>query len=433
MDEEAGVEVMQDERGHVVAQLGRGLQAARARRARAGRPPASWPKNVTRPSGRTPRVCGLAASCSSAAKRIAWPRVSSSESGSASRSARRVEAGGDRIALEQRDRRRAPPACGRGRRGGGSGSARSRAARAARAARRRQPVLSISSRPRSDGIGAETTRLNSAKTRSLATRSSPGALRCGRRAGGRVDLEVELDRDPDRPQAAQRVVFERLRARPSARGVARRSSRPPCGSSSSPPASGSAIALIVKSRCGEVGVDVVVAQRDQVDVPRVVGRDHPPRPERAAELERRRRARPARACARAASGRPATARSTSSVSRPSSLSRTAPPTSQASSPVERLPRDLERLAHCDVAPRHARRDPARDLVVDRAERARPVLGEDALVAARADQHRLGAALDRLSPRSTVMLSIETVPTPGTRRPPTSTSNLPVSPRRKPSP
>src|SRR3954462_3914349 len=44
---------------------------------------------------------------------------------------------------------------------------------------------------------------------------------------------------------------------------------------------------------------------------------------------------------------------------------------------------------------HAGADPAGDLVVDRAECARPVLGEDALAAAGADQHGLGPALDGL--------------------------------------
>ena len=38
---------------------------------------------------------------------------------------------------------------------------------------------------------------------------------------------------------------------------------------------------------GEVGLDVVVAQRDQVDVPGVLGPDDAPGAERAAELERR--------------------------------------------------------------------------------------------------------------------------------------------------
>ena len=95
------------------------------------------PMNVTRPSGVTSRVCGLAMSCSSAPKRSACQRVSSLASGSAHELvdglgvlAERQPAGRARA----RSSRPAPRACGRRRRGGGSGSARPRAARAARAA-----------------------------------------------------------------------------------------------------------------------------------------------------------------------------------------------------------------------------------------------------------------------------------------------------------
>ena len=49
-------------------------------------PTESWPMNDTRPSSSTRRVRGLPMSCSSAPKRIAWPRVSSSASGSSSSS-----------------------------------------------------------------------------------------------------------------------------------------------------------------------------------------------------------------------------------------------------------------------------------------------------------------------------------------------------------
>ena len=70
-------------------------------------PAASWPMNVTRPSGRTARVWALAASCSSAAKRIASPRVSSSAHGSAQQRADRAgvpaQPGRLRVALQQRD------------------------------------------------------------------------------------------------------------------------------------------------------------------------------------------------------------------------------------------------------------------------------------------------------------------------------------------
>ena len=141
-------------------------------------------------------------------------------------------------------------------------------------------------------------------------------------------------------------------------------------------------------------MDVVVAQRHEVDVPGVVRPDDPPGAERAAELERRaaRRARDPRAWR---FGSPGIARSTSSVSRPSSRSRTAPPTSQTP-PRRPAPRCATRerfTAHTRAG--RAGTEAARDLVVDRAERARPVLGQDPLAAAGAEQHGLGAALDRL--------------------------------------
>ena len=86
-------------------------------------------------------VDGLAMSCSSAPKRSAPPRVSSSASGSARNAATGPASSGPSVALGvglEVDRRPgAPRACGRGRRGGGSGSARRRAGRRARAARRR--------------------------------------------------------------------------------------------------------------------------------------------------------------------------------------------------------------------------------------------------------------------------------------------------------
>ena len=71
----------------------RGRRASRTRAAGAARsrassaPSRSWPGNPMRPSGRSMRVHGLAASCSSAAMRIASPRVSSSASGSRSSAA----------------------------------------------------------------------------------------------------------------------------------------------------------------------------------------------------------------------------------------------------------------------------------------------------------------------------------------------------------
>ena len=127
----------------------------------------------------------------------------------------------------------------------------------------------------------------------------------------------------------------------------------------------------------------------------------------------------------ALAGRPRSARSTSSVSRPSSRSRTAPPTSHAVLAGQRLARGL-------AAPRRSpsrstrgtrARDPAGHLVVDRAERARPSprRGSARRPARRSARPPRRAPTGSSAPRSTVMLSIDTVPTSGTRRPPTSTS------------
>ena len=70
--------------------LRRSLVRRRRQRSRTMRSPSSsWPMNVTRPSGRTPRVAGLPTSWRSAPSRIAWPRVSSSASGSAQHGAQR--------------------------------------------------------------------------------------------------------------------------------------------------------------------------------------------------------------------------------------------------------------------------------------------------------------------------------------------------------
>ena len=345
VDEEAGVEVVERSARRRSRAAWPRTAGGRARRGPAAAPAASWPRNVTRPPGSTPRVCGLAASCSSAAQRIASPRVSSSESGSAS-SATSSSRPARRVALEQRDlvehlervvvdvevvevalldalAARSAPA-GRRR------SARARPSAPGRAGRRRR----------------RSTRLSSAKTRSGATRSIPGALarRCARRSRGRAS----------RSSSTAIRIARRLRSGSSSSAcardhpdepAARRSRWPPCGSTQL--AAGQRLGHRVDREValGEVGVDVVVAQRDEVDVPRVLGRDHPPGAERAAELERRARGPPARACARAACGSPGIARSMSSVSRPSSRSRTAPPTSHAGSPASAAARGLERLAH----------------------------------------------------------------------------------------
>ena len=72
--------------------------------------------------------------------------------------------------------------------------------------------------------------------------------------------------------------------------------------------------------------------------------------------------------------------------RPSSSSRRVPPTTQAGTSARAA---HQRVAHRDVQPVHPRGEPAGDLVVDRAEPARHLLGEDPLLSLRADQdHRI---------------------------------------------
>ena len=108
------------------------------------------------------------------------------------------------------------------------------------------PWASISSRPRRASF-AVTTRLSSPNTRSGATRSMP--FTCSA-------LAAAVAGSSSSPSSTTRRTARSVRSGSSAKAVsetirttrASRSARPPCGSSSSPPASGSAIALIVKSR-----------------------------------------------------------------------------------------------------------------------------------------------------------------------------------------
>ena len=133
VDEEPEPQVVARQRGDVLAQpLARPAAAAAPRRASAA-PAASWPMNVTRPSGGHARA-SAAWRCRAAARRSAAPGRASARWRAARRAARRPAAAcspstAPGIALRARSSRPAPRACGRGRRGGGSGSARRRAAR----------------------------------------------------------------------------------------------------------------------------------------------------------------------------------------------------------------------------------------------------------------------------------------------------------------
>ena len=126
---------------------------------------------------------------------------------------------------------------------------------------------------------------------------------------------------------------------------------------------------------------------DEVDLPGVAAAPTTRQaPNALGERERARRRPRARARARPRSRRRRRPRGRGRRSRrPSSRSRTAPPTSQAALAGERRARDVQRRGHAGSPSRwYARgtraRDPAGDLVVDRAEPRGELLGEDPLAA-----------------------------------------------------
>ena len=162
---------------------------------------------------------------------------------------------------------------------------------------------------------------------------------------------------------------------------ASRSARPPCGSSSSPPASGSAIALIVKSRAARSAARSPSRSAHEVDVP---GAGRGPTTRQAPNAPESSNAVPRAARAIARGRRLGVAgharRRGRSSSRPSSAVAHGAADEPRRLAGQRLARGLERVASWRVDPRHARRDPAGHLVVDRAEPPRDLLGEDPLAA-----------------------------------------------------
>ena len=142
---------------------------------------------------------------------------------------------------------------------------------------RGQPVR-VHQRPaRAGRRRRRSTRLSSANTRSAATRSIPGALADAAAPGRRVDLEVELDRDPDRPQAAQRVLLRAPAALTIRTSRRSRSAAPAVRVDQLAAAERLGHRVDREVALGEVGVDVVVAQRHEVDVPRVLAARPPAR------------------------------------------------------------------------------------------------------------------------------------------------------------
>ncbi len=163
----------------------------------------------------------------------------------------------------------APPACGRGRRGGGSGSGRRRGWPPAPAARRPSARAGPAAPARA---AAPARRASRAARRTGARRpprpparpgSGPGAASPPRSpASGRPRSALRAS-----AAAGPRVKAASLTAR---RRRASASARPPVGSIGSPPRSGTATALTVKSRAPRSSLDRVGAQRGHVDVPLAV-------------------------------------------------------------------------------------------------------------------------------------------------------------------
>ena len=210
-------------------------------------------------------------------------------------------------------------------------------------------------------------------------------------------------------------VKERLEE--ARRAADSRSPRPPVGSSGVPPSSGTAIELTVKSRS---------RRSRSIESPRNAATSSFQLPSRAITRQVSNSSESSNgwpsdssAIRRAAAATsPSKARSTSVTSLPSAASRTAPPTIQARSETSRRPERATSTAGASpktssirvryvgvpigrvidprsrpVGPRHPRRDRAGDLVVDRRQRHRQLLGGDLVAALRPDQDHGITGLD----------------------------------------
>ena len=136
----------------------------------------------------------------------------------------------------------------------------------------------MSARPSSDAIGRDDA-LELGEDALGGDVGDPGRARGRRRDGVRLGLDRQLAGEARDAQRAQGVVVEaRRRDHPQAAG--REVVAPPWGSTTSPPASGSAIALMVKSRMARSSASDVALQRRDVDLPAALGADDPPCAER---------------------------------------------------------------------------------------------------------------------------------------------------------
>ena len=219
-------------------------------------------------------------------------------------------------------------------------------------------------------------RLDAARQRAGRARSCRG-----------FDLEAQLAGEPRHPQHAQRVVLEGMLGHGAQQCASARSALPAVRvDQRSPIASsgrGHGVDREVAQR--EVCLDRLAAQRREVGLPRAIPRDHAPRAESLRQREqmrvdRRRRS----ACGPL--GVASDDDVTSSSSRPVEQRIAHRPADQPC-PLARQRRARERTAAersrratgslktwRAAHARHARGDPARHLVVDRAEHARKLLG-----------------------------------------------------------
>ena len=220
----------------------------------------------------------------------------------------------------------------------------------------------------------------------------PRRVRADRRRRVGVDLEAELGR-PGARRAACAADRRRTRsALTMRRRLWSRSRAPPWGSTSSPPASGSAIALTVRSRAREVGLERAALQRRDVDLPAAVAARPRARRRTGRRARTRRRRRRGPGCARPGARRRRRRRRGRASGAPAGDRAARRPRATRARPASASRSGLDHSATpsrwCSRGTRARQR--ARDLVVDGAQPPRHLLGA---AAPPRDEQRLVAALD----------------------------------------
>ena len=244
-------------------------------------------------------------------------------------------------------------------------------------------MRSINSRP-SSAAGAHTIRRSSTNTRSGATRASSGtaARASASVSGSTVNESSQANRARRKVRSGSRSNASAATARSRRR---RRSSRPPNGSTYPGSCSGAAMALMVRSRRAQVLLDAGPVEGQEVQLPAAVVGDDPPGAEGLRQLEDEPAGRPAQRAGDLVhgAGDGHVEVGGGSSQRPGR----APPRPRASPAAPAWPApaaDRSWLVHpvAVIAARHAARDPAQDLMVDRPEPVGHVLHGLALVAER---------------------------------------------------